>query len=58
MTHPSPDGQEAVIRRAYERAGGLDPRLTGQVEVAKSADSCMWLMRNAATLNATERGPR
>ncbi|KAL8669473.1 MAG: hypothetical protein Q9168_005935 [Polycauliona sp. 1 TL-2023] len=29
ITHPSPDGQEAVIRRAYQRAGGLDPKLTG-----------------------------
>ncbi|KAL8635669.1 MAG: hypothetical protein Q9228_006865 [Teloschistes exilis] len=32
ITHPSPDGQEAVIRRAYERAGGLDPKLTGYFE--------------------------
>ncbi|KAI4198757.1 MAG: hypothetical protein LQ350_005080 [Teloschistes chrysophthalmus] len=32
FTHPSPDGQEAVIRRAYERAGGLDPKLTGYFE--------------------------
>ncbi|KAF5869444.1 putative polyketide synthase protein [Botrytis fragariae] len=32
ITHPSPDGQEAVIRRAYERAGGLDPALTGYFE--------------------------
>ncbi|KAL4941793.1 hypothetical protein BDV06DRAFT_222783 [Aspergillus oleicola] len=32
ITHPSPEGQEAVIRRAYERAGGLDPALTGYFE--------------------------
>ncbi|PQE21953.1 polyketide synthase protein [Rutstroemia sp. NJR-2017a WRK4] len=32
ITHPSPDGQEAVIRRAYERAGGLDPSHTGYFE--------------------------
>ncbi|KAL4922406.1 hypothetical protein BDW62DRAFT_197082 [Aspergillus aurantiobrunneus] len=31
VTHPSPDGQEAVIRRAYERVG-LDPSLTGYFE--------------------------
>ncbi|KAL4866681.1 hypothetical protein BDV12DRAFT_198902 [Aspergillus spectabilis] len=31
ITHPSPEGQEAVIRRAYERAG-LDPSLTGYFE--------------------------
>lgn len=32
ITHPSPDGQEAVIRRAYERAGELNPALTGYFE--------------------------
>ncbi|KAF2181508.1 hypothetical protein K469DRAFT_589235 [Zopfia rhizophila CBS 207.26] len=32
ITHPSPDGQEACMRRAYERAGGLDPSLTGYFE--------------------------
>ncbi|KAF2973192.1 hypothetical protein GQX73_g454 [Xylaria multiplex] len=32
ITHPSPDGQEACIRRAYERAGGLDMSLTGYFE--------------------------
>ncbi|ORY63304.1 uncharacterized protein BCR38DRAFT_475285 [Pseudomassariella vexata] len=32
ITHPSPDGQEACIRRAYERAGGLDTSLTGYFE--------------------------
>ena len=32
ISHPSPEGQEAVIRRAYEAAGGLDPDLTGYFE--------------------------
>ncbi|KAF4624420.1 hypothetical protein G7Y89_g13751 [Cudoniella acicularis] len=32
ITHPSPDGQEACMRRAYERAGGLDASLTGYFE--------------------------
>ncbi|CAO2655100.1 Nn.00g101640.m01.CDS01 [Neocucurbitaria sp. VM-36] len=32
ITHPSPDGQEAVIRRAYERAGITDLSLTGYFE--------------------------
>ncbi|KAI0401422.1 hypothetical protein F4802DRAFT_601014 [Xylaria palmicola] len=32
ITHPSPEGQEACIRRAYERAGGLDISLTGYFE--------------------------
>lgn len=32
ITHPSSDGQEAVIRKAYKRAGGLDPTLTGYFE--------------------------
>ncbi|KAL9085918.1 MAG: hypothetical protein Q9165_007401 [Trypethelium subeluteriae] len=32
ITHPSPDGQEACMRRAYERAGGLDMSLTGYFE--------------------------
>ncbi|KAH8198332.1 hypothetical protein TruAng_007487 [Truncatella angustata] len=32
ITHPSPEGQEACIRRAYERAGGLDMSLTGYFE--------------------------
>ncbi|KAI1419983.1 hypothetical protein F5Y12DRAFT_720070 [Xylaria sp. FL1777] len=31
ITHPSPEGQEACIRRAYER-GGLDMSLTGYFE--------------------------
>ncbi|KAI4247300.1 MAG: hypothetical protein LQ352_006197 [Teloschistes flavicans] len=33
ISHPSPEGQEAVMRRAYEAAGGLDPDLTGYCEV-------------------------
>ena len=32
ITHPDPSGQEAVIRRAYERAGGIDPDLTAYFE--------------------------
>ncbi len=28
ITHPDPDGQEGAIRRAYERAGNLDPNET------------------------------
>lgn len=32
ITHPDPDGQESVIRRAYERAGNLDPALTSYFE--------------------------
>lgn len=32
ISHPSPEGQEAVIRRAYEAAGQLDPNLTGYFE--------------------------
>ena len=32
ITHPDPDGQEKAIRRAYERAGNLDPALTAYVE--------------------------
>jgi acyl transferase domain-containing protein len=32
ITHPSPDGQETCMRRAYERAGGLDVSLTGYFE--------------------------
>ena len=32
ISHPSPEGQEAVMRRAYEAAGGLDPDLTGYFE--------------------------
>ncbi|KAL9047293.1 MAG: hypothetical protein Q9214_000093 [Letrouitia sp. 1 TL-2023] len=32
ISHPSPEGQEAVMRRAYETAGGLDPNLTGYFE--------------------------
>lgn len=31
ITHPDPSGQEAVIRRAYERAG-IDPTLTTYFE--------------------------
>ncbi|RYP05939.1 hypothetical protein DL764_003473 [Monosporascus ibericus] len=32
ITHPSPEGQEAVIRQAYKVAGDLDPNLTGYFE--------------------------
>ena len=32
ITHPNLEGQEAVIRHAYERGGDLDPRLTGYFE--------------------------
>ena len=32
ISHPSPEGQEAVIRQAYKQAGGLDPNLTGYFE--------------------------
>ncbi|KAI0898729.1 hypothetical protein F4806DRAFT_506709 [Annulohypoxylon nitens] len=32
ITHPSPEGQEAVIRQAYKAAGNLDPNLTGYFE--------------------------
>ena len=32
ITHPSPEGQEAVVRKAYANAGGLDPDLTGYFE--------------------------
>lgn len=32
ISDPSPEGQEAVMRRAYEAAGGLDPDLTGYFE--------------------------
>lgn len=32
ITHPSSNAQEAVIRQAYKRAGGLDPTLTGYFE--------------------------
>lgn len=32
ISHPSPDGQEAVIRQAYKASGGLNPDLTGYVE--------------------------
>ena len=32
ISHPSPEGQEAVMRRAYEAAGGLDLNLTGYFE--------------------------
>ncbi|KAI0508449.1 putative polyketide synthase [Xylaria bambusicola] len=32
ISHPSPDGQEAVIRQAYKAAGGLNPDLTGYTE--------------------------
>jgi acyl transferase domain-containing protein len=32
ISHPSVDGQEAVIRQAYYNAGGLDPSLTGYFE--------------------------
>lgn len=32
ISHPSLEGQAAVIRLAYERGGDLDPRLTGYFE--------------------------
>ncbi|KAI1175676.1 hypothetical protein F4777DRAFT_598427 [Nemania sp. FL0916] len=32
ITHPSPEGQFACMQRAYERAGELDPSLTGYFE--------------------------
>ncbi|OAA40092.1 Beta-ketoacyl synthase [Beauveria brongniartii RCEF 3172] len=32
ISHPSPDGQEAVIRQAYKAAGGLNPDETGYAE--------------------------
>ncbi|EER28768.1 polyketide synthase, putative [Coccidioides posadasii C735 delta SOWgp] len=32
ITHPSSEGQEAVIRQAYRRGGDLDPMLTGYFE--------------------------
>ncbi|KAI1858549.1 uncharacterized protein JN550_012596 [Neoarthrinium moseri] len=32
ITHPSPEGQAACIKQAYERAGGLDMSLTGYFE--------------------------
>ncbi|KAI0483732.1 putative polyketide synthase [Xylaria cf. heliscus] len=32
ISHPSPDGQEAVMRQAYKAAGGLNPDLTGYAE--------------------------
>lgn len=32
ISHPSPEGQEAVMRRAYESAGNLDLDLTGYFE--------------------------
>lgn len=32
ISHPSPEGQEAVVRQAYKNAGGLDPNLTGYFE--------------------------
>jgi acyl transferase domain-containing protein len=32
ISHPSLEGQEAVIRHAYQRGGLLDPRLTGYFE--------------------------
>ncbi|KAI0853704.1 putative polyketide synthase [Daldinia vernicosa] len=32
ISHPSPEGQEAVIRQAYKNAGDLDPNLTGYFE--------------------------
>ncbi len=35
ISHPSPEGQEAVIRQAYENAGGLDPNLTGYFECVR-----------------------
>ena len=32
ISHPSPDGQENVIRQAYQNAGNLNPDLTGYME--------------------------
>ena len=32
ITHPSLEGQESVIKRAYKNAGNLDPSLTGYFE--------------------------
>lgn len=32
ITYPSPDGQEAVLRGAYERVGGLDLDFSGYFE--------------------------
>ena len=32
ISHPSPDGQEAVMRQAYRDAGNLNPDLTGYAE--------------------------
>ena len=32
ISHPSSEGQEAVIRQAYKAAGNLDPNLTGYFE--------------------------
>jgi acyl transferase domain-containing protein len=32
ISYPSPTGQEAVIRQAYQNAGRLDPALTGYFE--------------------------
>ena len=32
ITHPNLEGQETVIRQAYQRCGQLDPRLTGYFE--------------------------
>ncbi|KAI1141492.1 putative polyketide synthase [Hypoxylon sp. FL0543] len=32
ISHPSPEGQEAVIRQAYKAAGNFDPDLTGYFE--------------------------
>lgn len=32
ISHPSPEGQEAVIRQAYKNAGNLDPDQTGYFE--------------------------
>ena len=32
ISHPSPDGQEAVMRQAYQDAGNLNPDLTGYAE--------------------------
>ena len=32
ISHPSPDGQEAVMRQAYKNAGNLTPDLTGYAE--------------------------
>jgi acyl transferase domain-containing protein len=36
ISHPSEEGQEAVIRQAFRNAGGLNPDLTGYFECVRS----------------------